>query len=128
MDAEVFEIFFRENYCPVEYGNVKADFEELADAGIEELFGEDTDFTKITEKHFVVYMDGAAYTEFEQILDDTFDALNPEILDAVMDLSDTTENPDEITEIFWETKSKLLKEFLKNLYDEKLAKMIEENK
>lgn len=128
MDAEVFEIFFRENYCPVEYGNVKADFEELADAGIEELFAEDTDFSKITEKSFVVYMDGAAYTEFEQILDDTFDALNPEILDAVMDLSDTTENPDEITEIFWETKSKLLKEFLKNLYHEKLAKMIEENK
>lgn len=128
MDAEVFEIFFRENYCPVEYGNVKADFEELADAGIEELFAEDTDFSKITGKNFVVYMDGAAYTEFEQILDDTFDALNPEILDAVMDLSDTTENPDEITEIYWETKSKLLKEFLKNLYDEKLTKMIEENK
>ena len=128
MDAEVFEIFFRENYCPVEYGNVKADFEELADAGIEELFAEDTDFSKITGKNFVVYMDGAAYTEFEQILDDTFDALNPEILDAVMDLSDTTGNPDEITEIYWETKSKLLKEFLKNLYDEKLAKMIEENK
>lgn len=128
MDAEVFEIFFRENYCPVEYGNVKADFEELADAGIEELFAEDTDFSKITGKNFVVYMDGAAYTEFEQILDDTFDALNPEILDAVMDLSDTTGNPDEITEIYWETKSRLLKEFLKNLYDEKLAKMIEENK
>ncbi|MDD6157479.1 MAG: hypothetical protein PUB52_10740 [Lachnospiraceae bacterium] len=128
MDAEVFEIFFRENYCPVEYGNVKADFEELAGAGIGELFAEDTDFSKITEKNFVVYMDGAAYTEFEQILDDTFDALNPEILDAVMDLSDTTGNPDEITEIYWETKSKLLKEFLKNLYDEKLAKMIEENK
>lgn len=128
MDAEVFDIFFRENYCPVEYKNVKADFEELAKAGVEELFAEETDFSKITDKNFIVYMDSSAYLEFEQIVEDTFDALNPEIVDAVMDVSDTTENPDEITEIFWETKSKLLREFLTTLYHEKLAAMIGERK
>ena len=46
------------------------------------------------------------------------DDLNPEIVDAVMDVTTTTVNGDEITEQYWKKQEELLKEFLYQLYDE----------
>lgn len=126
VDEEVFRTFFRESYCTVDYAMVKEEFEEVAEGGLSALYAEDTDFSKVNEKTFIVYMRGDAYTEFETIVEETFDALNPEILDAVMDVSTTMEDCDEITEIYWETKSDLLKTFLRTLYSQKIKQMIEE--
>ena len=39
IDKEVFDTFFRENYVPVEYKNIKAEFEEIAAIG-NEIFTE----------------------------------------------------------------------------------------
>ena len=120
IDQNVFNTFFKENYCEVEYSNVRNDFLEIAERGMEELFTDNTDFSKLTRKNFILYLRSETYCEFEAIVDETFDSINPEIADAVMDVSTTMEKEDEITEVYWETCHKLLNDFLGMLYEEKL--------
>ena len=90
---EVFDKFFTESYCPVEYETVRREFEEIASIGND------------------LFADG------QEAMDD----LNPEILDAVMDVTQSQPDGDEITERYWETGRKLLREFLLQLYDEVIA-------
>ena len=123
---EVFDVFFKENYCEIDYRDVKKDFEAIADRSLEELFTDETDITKLNRKNFVIYLQSDVYCEFEDTLDEVMDAINPEVLDAVMDVSTTTANGDEITEIYWETKTKLRKDFLGLVYDAKIAPKIAE--
>ena len=124
IDKEVFDTFFQENYCELEYKDVKKDFEGLAEEGLEYLFEDDTDLTKLTRKNFIVHMTMDAYGSFEEILEETTDSLNEEILDAVMDLGSTTKDAGEITGSYWDKNEELLKKFLRQLYDEKLEAMI----
>lgn len=124
IDKEVFDTFFHENYCKVDYENVKKDFEEVIRCDVEELFIDTTDFSKITKKNFIVYLRSYVYGEFEAIMEEVFDSLNPEIADAVMDVSTTMEEQDEITAIYWNTMEELLKKFLGQLFDEKIDAMI----
>ncbi len=49
------------------------------------------------------------------------DDLNPEILDAVMDVTEAQEDGDEITEVYWDTQRELLHDFLLRLYDEVIS-------
>ena len=123
---EVFDVFFKENYCEIDYWDVKNDFEEIADRTLEELFTDETDITKVNRKNFVIYMQSDVYCEFEDVLEDVMDAINPEVMDAVMDVSATTSNGDEITEIYWDTKDKLRKDFLGLVFDAKIAPKIAE--
>jgi hypothetical protein len=125
-DPEVFHNFFKENYCSIEYKVVRREFLEIAERGLETLFAENTDFSRINRKNFVVYLRSETYCDFEAIVIETFDAINPEIADAVMDVSLNLEREDEITEVYWETCDGLLKDFLAQLYDEKIAGMIAE--
>ena len=71
-----------------------------------------------------MYLRSYIYGEFEAITEEVFDSLNPEIVDAVMDISSTMENQDEITSIYWNTMEELLKNFLGQLFDEKIDAMI----
>jgi hypothetical protein len=125
-DPEVFHNFFKENYCSIEYKVVRREFLEIAERGLETLFAENTDFSRINRKNFVVYLRSETYCDFEAIVIETFDAINSEIADAVMDVSLNLEREDEITEVYWETCDSLLKDFLAQLYDEKIAGMIAE--
>lgn len=125
VDKEVFDTFFKENYCEVSYSDVRNDFLEIAERGLDALFIDSADFAKISRKNFIVYLRGETYGEFEVIVETAFDTINPEICDAVMDVSTTMENQDEITEVYWETCEKLLKDFLGQLYEEKISDMIE---
>lgn len=124
IDKEVFDTFFRESYCELEYTQVKADFEEITDRGLDDLFAQDTDYSKLTEKNFVIYMRSDVYCEFEAIVEEAFDALNTEIVDAVMDVSTTMDDEDEITGAYWDTNEELLKKFLRQLFREKIAPML----
>ena len=54
-------------------------------------------------------------------MQEAMDDLNPEILDAVMDVTENTSDGDEITEKYWDTQRTLLKEFLEQLYDEVIS-------
>lgn len=123
---EVFDVFFKENYCEIDYRDVKNEFEEIADRTLEELFTDETDITKVNRRNFVIYLQSDVYCEFEDVLEEVMDAINPEVMDAVMDVSATTSNGDEITEIYWDTKDKLRKDFLALVYDAKIAPKIAE--
>ena len=61
------------------------------------------------------------YCQLEGCVEDAFEMLNPEITDAVMDISMSMEREDEITAVYWKTLEDLLKQFLKQLYAEKFA-------
>lgn len=123
---EVFDVFFKENYCEIDYRDVKNEFEEIADRTLEELFTDETDITKVNRRNFVIYLQSDVYCEFEDVLEEVMDTINPEVMDAVMDVSATTSNGDEITEIYWETKDKLRKDFLALVFDAKIAPKIAE--
>lgn len=120
---ETFDTFFHENYCPLEYKQIKNDFEEAASAGAS-LFTDECDIAQLTRKNFILYMTSDAYCTFEDIIEEAFESLNPEIVDAVMDLSSTTPNAAEITAQYWNTCEELLHRFLLRLYDETISKHI----
>lgn len=123
---EVFDVFFKENYCEIDYRDVKNEFEEIADRTLEELFTDETDITRVNRRNFVIYLQSDVYCEFEDVLEEVMDAINLEVMDAVMEVSATTSNGDEITEIYWDTKDKLRKDFLALVYDAKIAPKIAE--
>lgn len=123
---EVFDVFFKENYCEIDYRDVKNEFEEIADRTLEELFTDETDITRVNRRNFVIYLQSDVYCEFEDVLEEVMDTINPEVMDAVMDVSATTSNGDEITEIYWDTKDKLRKDFLALVFDAKIAPKIAE--
>ena len=120
---EVFDTFFHENYCPLEYPQIQHDFEEAASSA-SDLFTDSCDFSTLTRDNFYLYMTNDAYCIFESIVEEAFDDLNPEIVDAVMDLSATVSNADDITEQYWSTCDNLLHLFLLRLYDENISKQI----
>lgn len=120
IDKEVFETFFRENYVPVEYKNIKEEFEEIASAG-NDIFTESYEARNLTKENFILYLTNDAYCAFEAVVEEALDDLNPEIVDAVMDVTTTMANGDEITEKYWNTGEELLKEFLYQLYDEVIS-------
>lgn len=120
IDKEVFDTFFRENYVPVDYATVREEFYEIT-ADKEEVFSEELEDKPLTEKNFILYMRSNIYCQLEGCVEDAFEMLNPEITDAVMDISMSMEREDEITEVYWKTLEDLLKQFLKQLYAEKFA-------
>lgn len=120
IDKEVFDTFFRENYVPVDYATVREEFYEIT-ADKEEVFSEELEDKPLTEKNFILYMRSDIYCQLEGCMEDAFEMLNPEITDAVMDISMSMEREDEITAVYWKTLEDLLKQFLKQLYAEKFA-------
>lgn len=117
IEKEVFETFFTENYCPVEYENVKAEFEEIA-AACDDIFTGSYTARNLKRENFILYLTSEAYCDFEAAVSEAMDSLNPEILDAVMDVTETQADGDEVTERYWETQRELLHQFLLRLYDE----------
>ena len=120
IDKEVFDTFFRENYVPVDYATVREEFYEIT-ADKEEVFSEELEDKPLTEKNFILYMRSDIYCQLEGCVEDAFEMLNPEITDAVMDISMSMEREAEITAVYWKTLEDLLKQFLKQLYAEKFA-------
>lgn len=121
IDKEVFDTFFRENYVPVEYDNVREEFYEII-SGDGDIFTEELGDKPLTEKNFILYMRGDIYCQLEACVEEVFETLNPEIVDAVMDVSISMEQEDEITGTYWNTLEELLKEFLKQLYADRFDK------
>ena len=120
IDKELFDTFFRVIYVPVDYATVREEFYEIT-ADKEEVFSEELEDKPLTEKNFILYMRSDIYCQLEGCVEDAFEMLNPEITDAVMDISMSMEREDEITAVYWKTLEDLLKQFLKQLYAEKFA-------
>jgi hypothetical protein len=117
VDKEVFDKFFTESYCAVDYATVKAEFEEVARAG-NDIFTGNYEARNLNRENFILYLTSAAYCDFEAIVQEAMDDLNPEILDAVMDVVEAQEDGDEVTERYWDTQRELLHTFLLQLYDD----------
>ena len=120
INKEVFDKFFEESYCVVEYENVKEEFEEVACAG-NDIFTGSYEARNLNRDNFILYLTSESYCDFEAILQEAMDDLNPEILDAVMDVTEAQPDGDEITEKYWETQRELLHDFLLRLYDDVIS-------
>lgn len=120
IEKEVFETFFRENYVPVEYKNVKADLEEIVSIG-NDIFTENYEARNLNRKNFILYLKNDVYCAIEAVVEEAMDDLNPEIVDAVMEVTATQSNGDEVTELYWNTAEELRKDFLYQLYDEVIS-------
>ena len=112
IDKEVFDKFFTESYCPVEYATVKAG---------NDIFTGSYEARNLNRENFILYLTSEAYCDFEAVVQEAMDDLNPEILDAVMDVTESQPDGDEITEKYWETQRELLNDFLKQLYDDVIS-------
>ncbi len=121
IDKEVFDKFFTESYCIVDYETVKEEFEAIASAG-NDIFTGCYEARNLNRENFILYLTSESYCDFEAAVQEAMDDLNPEILDAVMDVTEAQPDGDEITEKYWETLRTLLHEFLLRLYDEVISK------
>lgn len=120
IDKEVFDKFFTESYCEVEYMMVKEDFEKIASIG-NDIFTDNYEARNLKRENFILYLTSDAYCDFEAAVQEAMDDMNPEILDAVMDVTEAQADGDEVTEKYWETQRELLKKFLMQLYDEVIS-------
>ena len=89
IDKEVFDKFFKESYCTVEYETVKEEFERIASIG-NDLFTGSYEARNLNRENFILYLTSDSYCDFEAAVQEAMDDLNPEILDAVMDVTVTT--------------------------------------
>lgn len=121
IDKEVFDKFFTESYCEVDYATVKESFEEIASVG-NEIFTGSYEARNLKKENFVLYLTSDVYCDFEAAVQEAMDDLNPEILDAVMDITEAQDDGDIVTEKYWETQRELLKKFLGQLYDEVISR------
>lgn len=121
IDKEVFDKFFTESYCAPDYKTVQEEFEAVASAG-NDIFTGSYEAKNLKRENFILYLTSESYCDFEAIVQEAMDDLNPEILDAVMDVTEAQPDGDEITEKYWETQRELLNEFLLRLYDEVISK------
>lgn len=121
IEKEVFDKFFEESYCAVEYDNVKAEFEEIAAAG-NDIFSGSYEARNLNRENFILYLTSESYCDFEAVVQEAMDDLNPEILDAVMDVTEMQDDGDQVTEKYWDTQRELLHTFLMRLYDEVISK------
>ncbi len=120
IDKEVFDQFFKESYCPVEYETIQKEFEEIAAAG-NDIFTDGYEAANLNRENFILYLTGESYCDFEDVVREAMDDLNPEILDAVMDVTTSQPDGEEVTEQYWDTGRRLLREFLLRLYDEVIS-------
>ena len=121
IDKEVFDKFFTESYCPVDYETVKEEFEKIAEEG-NDMFTGSYEAKNLNRENFILYLTSDCYCDFESVVQEAMDELNPEILYAVMDLSDAQPDGGEVTEKYWETQSELVHEFLLRLNDDVISK------
>lgn len=121
IDKEVFDKFFEESYCALDYENVKEEFEAVVSIG-NDIFTGSYEARNLKRENFILYLTSESYCDFEAIVQEAMDDLNPEILDAVMDVTEAQPDGDEITEKYWETQRALLHEFLLRLYDDVISK------
>lgn len=116
IDKEVFDKFFTESYCPVDYETVREEFERIAQAG-NDIFTGSYEARNLNRDNFILYLTSGSYCDFEAAVQEAMDDLNPEILDAVMDVTEAQADGDAVTEKYWDVQRELLHTFLLQLYD-----------
>ena len=75
IDKEVFDKFFTESYCPVDYTTVKEEFEQIASVG-NDIFTGSYEARNLNRENFILYLTSAAYCDFEAAMQEAMDDLN----------------------------------------------------
>ena len=120
IDKEVFDKFFKESYCTVEYETVKEEFERIASIG-NDLFTGSYEARNLNRENFILYLTSDAYCAFEEIVENAVDALNQDIADVIAEIGNELSFDNSVTEIYFDNMEKLVKRFLDCLYDEVLC-------
>lgn len=121
-DKALFDEFFKENFCPLDYAQVRAELQEIVGDGYD-LLVDGKRLKDVTRKNYVIYMNSDIYCQIEECIEDAMNELSPDVADMVMDITAEFDNADEITAIYWDEKDKLMKEFLGTLFDEYVSKL-----
>ena len=87
IEKEVFEKFFAESYCPVDYETVREEFIRVAQAG-NDIFTGSYEVRNLNRDNFILYLTSESYCDFEAAVQEAMDDLNPEILDAVLEVTE----------------------------------------
>lgn len=122
-DKASFEELFRQTYVPVEYKVIRNEMRSAAEPGWDLFTQEYQTLGKMNKKTFILYMTGEAYCTFEEIVERAMEELNSEIVDVVSEVSEHTEYDNTITELYFDTLDKTVKEMLDELYDDVLCKL-----
>lgn len=122
-DKESFEAFFQEMYVPIDYKTIQKEMREAAEPGWELFTEEYQQIHHIKKENYILYLTGDAYCTFEEIIENAVDMLNPEVSDAVLEISAGMDYDSSITEIYFDTTEKLLKEMLDCLFDDVFVKL-----
>ena len=121
-DKESFEEFFKEMYVPIDYKSIREEMREAAKAGWDLFTEEYQQVHHMKKENYILYLTSDAYCTFEEIIENAVDMLNPEVSDAVMEISAGVSYDSSITEIYFDTIETSLKEMLDCLYDDVFAK------
>ena len=121
-DKESFEEFFKEMYVPIDYKSIREEMREAAKAGWDLFTEEYQQVRHMKKENYILYLTSDAYCTFEEIIENAVDMLNPEVSDAIMEISAGVGYDSSITEIYFDTIETSLKEMLDCLYDDVFAK------
>ena len=126
-DTATFDRYWEENYIPVTYEDVRAEFEEFVTSTEGHIYLSDYEEGGcISKADFKENLSEEAKFAFQEALTEIFYDKNPEIYEtafAIFEEAQMSGRKDTDTAYtFHETYNRLYEEFLDQLFDEKLAK------
>ena len=126
-DRETFEAYWKENYVPVIYEDVKEAFEDFVTAANGHIFLSDYEENGcISKADFKENLSQEAQFTFQDGLTEVFYDKNPEVYEMAFAIFEESQmnggEGKDIARIFSDTFHMLYDTFLDRLYDEKIAK------
>lgn len=122
-DKNSFDEFFREMYVPLDYRSIREDMRAAAETGWDLFTEEYQQMHHLKKENYILYLTSDAYCNFEEIVEAAVDMLNPQVADAVMEISAGAGYDSSITELYFDTIDTTLKEMLDALFDDVLVKL-----
>lgn len=120
---EEFEAFFKDNYKPLDYEDVKEAFEAFYKEHDGKIFHEDYEINgSVSKDDFLENLSKTAMFTFQDALTEAFYEKNPDVYEtAFMIFEKNGGKHSAITSVFDETYQNLYQEFLNQFFDEMIA-------
>ncbi len=123
-DRATFEQYLTDFFVPISYSDVRNDFEEIAGHYGRDIFtSEYWDKSPENRKKYIVYINGEAYGEFENAVEEAVAAVNEDIVSVVDEVANEMSLENVAVEAFFDRIDRLTKEMLDTLYVEKLSSL-----
>lgn len=120
---EEFEVFFKENYTPLSYEDVKEAFESFYKEQDGKIFHEDYEISgSISKDDFFENLSNTAMFTFQDTLTEAFYEKNPDVYETAFAIFEENGGKhSEVTQIFDQTYKSLYQQFLNQFFDEMIA-------